>query len=111
MIHCQTSLIAIVEPIEYEDKRLAWSKRMDFVITDKTTKILAIIELDDSSHNSIERMERDEYVNQALKEHHPFIRIQSERFYQPEYIANLLEVEAGIKNTFLNNKHRTKRST
>ena len=47
LIHCQTSLIAIVDPVNFKDKSRAYSKRMDFVITDTTTKILAVIELDE----------------------------------------------------------------
>lgn len=100
IVHCQTSLIALVEPIERKHKGKAWSKRMDFVITDKATKILAVIELDDSSHNLPKRIERDKYVNHALDSNHPLIRIPSENFYTPEKIADLLEKKAGIPNTF-----------
>ena len=64
MVHCQTSLIALVEPLE--DKGRAWSKRMDFVITDTASKILAVIELDDSSHLRSDRQARDKYVNLGL---------------------------------------------
>ncbi len=90
LIHCQTSLIAIVEPIEYKDKSRAWSKRVDFVITDNKTKIIAVIELDDSSHNKANRIKRDKYVNNALEPHHPLIRFNTEKFYKPEKIAEIL---------------------
>ena len=100
MVHCQTSLIVLVEPIEEEHKGRAWSKRMDFVITDKATKILAVIELDDSSHNLPKRIERDKYVNHALNGHHPLIRVPTESFYEPEKLARLLETKAGILNVF-----------
>lgn len=99
-IHCQTSLIAIVEPIEFKHKKRAYSKRMDFVITDSATKIVAVIELDDSSHNKPKRIERDKYVNAALKPHYPLIRISTQKFYNPEDIAERLENSAGIKNIF-----------
>ncbi len=46
LIHCQTSLIAMVDPVNFKDKPRAYSKRMDFVITDTATKILAVIELE-----------------------------------------------------------------
>lgn len=99
-IHCQTSLIAIVDPVEFKDKKRAWSKRMDFVITDTATKIIAVIELDDASHNSPKRIARDNYVNSALKPHHPLIRIKTTSFYRPEEVAEALENYAGIANIF-----------
>ena len=107
-IHCQTSLIAIVEPVEFKDKKRAYTKRMDFVITDTATKIIAVIELDDASHNAPKRIARDKYVNEALQPHHPLIRINTTPFYQPENIAELLEQQAGIKNTLaVANNHST----
>lgn len=93
-VHCQTSLIALSEP--EESKQLAWSKRVDFVITEKDTKIVAVIELDDLSHNKEDRVQRDKYVNKLLEEKHPLIRIQSSKFYEPKYVASRLE-EAGVK--------------
>lgn len=103
LIHCQTSLIAIVEPVNFKDKSRAYSRRMDFVITDTATKILAVIELDDSSHNQPKRIKRDKYVNAALKPHHPLIRIPIDKFYSPEKIADILEKNANIKNEFNKN--------
>ena len=103
LIHCQTSLIAIVDPVNFKDKSRAYSKRMDFVITDTATKILAVIELDDSSHNQPKRIKRDKYVNEALKPHHPLIRIPTSKFYCPEKIADILESNANIGNKFNKN--------
>ncbi|SMN02476.1 hypothetical protein SPONN_1157 [uncultured Candidatus Thioglobus sp.] len=103
LIHCQTSLIAIVDPVNFKDKSRAYSKRMDFVITDAATKILAVIELDDASHNQPKRIKRDKYVNAALKPHHPLIRIPTEKFYSPEKMADILEKNANIKNEFNKN--------
>lgn len=100
LIHCQVSLIAIVEPVEFKNKKRAYSKRMDFVITDAATKILAIIELDDSTHNQPKRIKRDKYVNSALKPHHPLIRWATEKFYSSEKIADILEKNANIQNKF-----------
>jgi len=43
------------------------SKHVDFIISTKNgNKPLLVIELNDSSHNSIERMERDEFVENVL---------------------------------------------
>lgn len=103
LIHCQTSLIALVVPVNFADKPKAYTKRMDFVITDTTTKILAVIELDDSSHNQPKRIKRDEYVNTALSPHHPLIRLPTEQFYDPKKIADILEKNANIENKFNKN--------
>ena len=100
IIHSQVALFALVKPLDYRHNSKSWAKRMDFVITDTATKVLAVIELDDSTHNQKKRIERDNYVNYALKGHHPLIRINTEKFYDPKKIAALLETEAGIKNQF-----------
>ncbi len=100
MIHSQVPLFSLVKPIDYKHNSKSWAKRVDFVITDTATKVIAVIELDDSTHNQKKRIERDNYVNYALKGHHPLIRVNTEKFYAPEKIAELLETEAGIKNHF-----------
>ena len=44
------------------------SKHLDFVLYDpKTFQILAAIELDDSSHNQQKRIDRDKFLDQAMK--------------------------------------------
>ena len=101
MIHSQVPLISLAKPVDYRHNSKSWAKRVDFVITDTATKVVAVIELDDSTHNQKKRVERDNYVNYALKGHHPLVRINTEKFYMPEKIAALLESEAGIKNQFL----------
>lgn len=100
VIHSQVSLIALVEPYEFKDKSKSWAKRMDFVITDTATKILAVIELDDSSHYTEKRVKRDAYVNDALAGHHPLIRLPTQKFYDPKEIASVLEEKAGIQHIF-----------
>ncbi|PWI34157.1 hypothetical protein DI392_08190 [Vibrio albus] len=97
IIHSQVSLMALVTPKNFKDNSKTWAKRMDFVITDKMTRVLAVIELDDSTHNRKSRQKRDLYVNNALKDHHPLIRIQSRRYYEQSEIAKILEEQAGIK--------------
>lgn len=42
------------------------SKHVDFVITDQDLRVKAIIELDDSSHETPERAERDIFVDEVL---------------------------------------------
>lgn len=89
-VHCQVSLIALTEPVKFAEKKRAWSKRVDFVITDKDTRIVAVIELDDSSHGRSTRARRDKYVEHSLRGHHPLLRFQSNFDYQPVDIASRL---------------------
>lgn len=42
------------------------SKHVDFLITDQHLRIKAVIELDDNSHNTKDRQERDEFVDTIL---------------------------------------------
>ncbi len=100
IVHCQVPLISVVVPVESKNNRRSWAKRVDFVVTDKATKILAVIELDDSSHNSEKAQQRDLYVNEALKGNHPLIRLATERFYDPKVIAKKLYEEAEIESSY-----------
>lgn len=102
LIHCQTSLIALVDPVEYKYKSKAWSRRMDYVITDTATKVICVIELDDSTHKQQKRIERDLYVNDALKGRHTLIRLETQKFYKPEELAELFDERLNIKNFFKN---------
>ncbi|WP_244896835.1 DUF2726 domain-containing protein [Vibrio panuliri] len=95
-IHCQTSLMALVQPVERKNNSRTWAKRMDFVITDNDTKVIAVIELDDRSHNQENRQKRDEYVNGALCGHHKLIRFQTKRDYNSREIAAVLNQELNL---------------
>lgn len=106
MIHCQTSLIAVTEPVDFKHKKRANSKRMDFVITDLSSRILAVIELDETSHLEKKRIERDKYVDASLKGIHPFIRLQTQGSYNSKQVAELLEVKANIPNKFRFTPHQ-----
>lgn len=97
VIHCQVSMMALVSPVDFKHNAKAWAKRMDYVITDRSTKIVAVIELDDASHHSPKRLERDKYVTEVLNAHHNFIRISRRKYYDPTSIANLLEQKTGIR--------------
>ncbi len=64
-------LLDIIEPRKGEKdyKTLFYkvqSKHVDFVICDKDLHIKAVVELDDSSHDTPDRKERDEFVDQIL---------------------------------------------
>ena len=64
-------LLDIVEPRKDQKnyKSLFYkvqAKHVDFVITDQDLRIKAIVELDDDSHNTKARQERDQFVDQIL---------------------------------------------
>jgi len=67
-------------------------KSVDFVILEKNylTPLLAI-ELDDSSHDSESRMERDDFVERVLKNAEiPLIRIRAKKIYNVSEISSLI---------------------
>ncbi|NOH69444.1 DUF2726 domain-containing protein [Vibrio rotiferianus] len=99
VIHCQVSLMALVQPVNFKDNSKTWAKRMDYVITDKDTRVLAVIELDDSSHSRPKRQERDIYVNEALLGHHPLLRFSVRGTYDPLEISNKIEDRTEINVT------------
>ena len=63
-------------------------KHLDFVLTTpKTTRIVAAIELNDASHETIERKQRDEFLSEALRSAEvPLISFPVYRFYDPRKI-------------------------
>ncbi|EHH1238174.1 DUF2726 domain-containing protein [Vibrio parahaemolyticus] len=103
VIHSQVSLMALVQPTNFKDNSRTWAKRMDYVITDRDTKVLAVIELDDSSHRQKKRQERDIYVNNALNGHHPLLRFEARSSYDKTHIATVLERDTIIKCRELEN--------
>ncbi|MDF4706852.1 DUF2726 domain-containing protein [Vibrio parahaemolyticus] len=103
VIHSQVSLMALVQPTNFKDNSRTWAKRMDYVITDRDTKVLAVIELDDSSHRQKKRQERDIYVNNALDGHHPLLRFEARSSYDKTHIATVLERGTIIKCRELEN--------
>jgi hypothetical protein len=68
------------------------SKHVDYVLIDPgTTRIIAAIELDDRSHDTRERKERDGFVNRAFSEAGlPLIRFPAARNYDPARISERL---------------------
>ena len=72
-------------------------KHIDFVLTDyQTSRILCGIELDDSSHNSPDRIERDRFVNDLFSEKQlPLLRVPFSWTYHPEALRVSL-IKAGL---------------
>ncbi|MFA0656030.1 DUF2726 domain-containing protein [Vibrio sp. 10N.222.49.C12] len=93
MIHCQTSLMALIQPVERKNNSRTWAKRMDFVVTDSSTKVICVIELDDRSHQRADRQKRDKYVNEALDGQHKLIRFKASWNYDSENIYQQLKNE------------------
>ena len=63
-------LLDIIEPRSGKDYRSLMariqSKHVDFLICDQDLHIKGIVELDDNSHNSADRMQRDAFVDEIL---------------------------------------------
>lgn len=70
------------------------SKHVDFAVCDpKTLQVVGVIELDDSSHNRIDRQLRDKFVDAALSSAGvPFVRIPAQQAYTPAEIRLRMSV-------------------
>lgn len=71
-VFAKVRLLDLIEPIPSlrKNKELLWkiqAKHVDFIVTDTNFNVKAIIELDDSSHNRQDRIERDQFVNEILR--------------------------------------------
>ena len=66
---------------------------MDFVICDsQSLKTLLAIELDDSSHLNLNRMERDEFINDIFKQaQFPLLRIPAKASYSVQELKNQIQ--------------------
>jgi hypothetical protein len=73
------------------------SKHIDFVLTEPgTSRILCGIELDDSSHNRPDRIERDDFVNELFAANGmPLLRVPVAWTYYPQALRAEL-VKAGV---------------
>lgn len=89
-VHNQVSLMALVKPSAFNRIGATASKRLDYVITDHESKILAAIELDDFSHRRKDRQKRDQFLNEAMSGAHPLIRIKASKRYDVHHIASKL---------------------
>lgn len=71
-VMAKVRLLDLIEPrSEYRrDKKFLYkiqAKHVDFVVTDEKYRVIAIIELDDNSHNLPDRVQRDIFVNEVLR--------------------------------------------
>ncbi len=77
------------------------AKHADFVLCDKKklSPVLAI-ELDDSSHKSSSRQERDNFVNEVFRTAGlPLLRITAKRSYVSKELSEMIQKEIGKVNT------------
>lgn len=73
-ILCKIRLADLIEPLPSTDKS-EWysafnrikSKHIDFVLTTQNLNVLLLIELEDSSHEKADRIERDNFVKAAIE--------------------------------------------
>lgn len=73
-ILCKIRLADLIEPAYHADRH-EWyaafnkikSKHIDFVLTTQNMNVLLLIELEDSSHDKAERIERDNFVKSAIE--------------------------------------------
>lgn len=71
LLFAKVRLFDLIEPRDIRNKAYQYkiqAKHVDFVICNKNLIAKIIIELDDSSHNSKERKERDKFVDMVLKD-------------------------------------------
>lgn len=87
----QVSLYEIITCNNKADFNKISRKTIDFVITNQALKILCCIELDDSTHNLPERIERDNFINNLFKQTNiKLIRIPVKQNYNIEEIKKAL---------------------
>lgn len=73
------------------------SKHVDMVICDPSTlRVLAAVELDDASHQQLERQERDSFIAEVFATAKlPLIRVPARQAYTLDSIRGLLSEELG----------------
>jgi len=91
-LFCQVALYEIVKSKDYKDFNKIKSKSIDFVITQENCKILLCIELDDASHETAKRIERDNFINRLFKDLGiKLLRIPTQNFYNMEELENKIK--------------------
>lgn len=91
-IHCQVSLAYLISSQDKLLKRNSQSRLIDFVITDQSNRILAVIELDIRADSE----RKNDWVLACLKGQHSFIRIPPQQNYDVETIAEHLQTVCGL---------------
>lgn len=88
----QIALYEIVNCKNFKNFNKIKSKSIDFVITEKNCKIKLCIELDDKTHNTNKRIERDTFINDMFKEIDiKLLRIPVQNFYNLEELKQKIQ--------------------
>ena len=88
----QIALYEIVNCKNFKNFNKIKSKSIDFVITEKNCKIKSCIELDDKTHNTNKRIERDTFINDMFKEIDiKLLRIPVQNFYNLEELKQKIQ--------------------
>lgn len=92
----QVSLCQIIRSKDQVAFNKIRSKSIDFVITDNYSNIKLCIELDDSTHQRFNRIERDKFINELFEELDiKLLRIPVQNFY------NLEDLKCKIENCII----------
>lgn len=68
------------------------AKSIDFVLVDNYFNILLCIELDDNTHNRIDRKKRDEFINNVFEQVGiKLLRVPAQPYYSVERVKKLIE--------------------
>lgn len=88
----QVSLYQIIKNKNFKDFNKIKSKSIDFVITEKNTKIKLCIELDDKTHNNQKRIQRDQFINNLFNDLNiKLLRIPVESYYNIEKLEQKIK--------------------
>ena len=90
-VFVQVAMYEIIKTERIDNFNKIKSKTMDFVITDRDTKIKKCIELDDYTHKYKYRIKRDEFVNRVFQQANiPLLRIKVNNYYNKEELQKLI---------------------
>ena len=91
IIFTQVSLYEIINANNLKDFNKIKSKSIDFVITDVNSKIKLCIELDDTTHQKINRQKRDIFINNIFQELEiKLLRIPVQNYYNLKKLEELI---------------------
>lgn len=95
-------LLDVKKGLSNSERQIAYNKiqseHCDFVLCKPgDAGIVAVIELDDRSHNASKRIERDDFIDQTFKEAGiPLLRIKAQATYSGSRIARQLQQALGM---------------
>ena len=70
IVFTKVRLADLISPRNSQNQKLFWkiqAKHIDFVVCDQNINVRCIVELQDSSHNRPDRIERDKFVREVLE--------------------------------------------